>query len=146
MDPQDEKQDTPPGRRHVAKSPRKGRMIAVVAVVAIGGAAWGATTLLNDPDPNLDPSVVELTSSCTGTGAAGTVSNLDEGDVTAVIEVEFLDADGVFLHKASATRPGIAPGDSVDWELDFDASLTPEGAGDYADCVVSVPSVFRFNR
>ena len=136
-----------PAGRHVASTSRMSgpkKLIAGLAAVGIVGA--GAFVLTSDPDPNLDPSVAAVESECTADGANGVATNNADVDATIVIEVEFYDEAGTFLHKASATRPGLAPGDEVDWELLYDASLASDGTGDYVDCVVSVPSVFRFNR
>lgn len=125
--------------------PRRGAVLVAGAAVA-GLAVWGGVAVLSDDDPNLDPAVVAFQGECTAEGAVGSVTNNDGDDVTAVVEVSFLDIDGVFIHKASATRPGIAPGASEDFELEFDASLAPDDVGEYTDCEISVPSVFRFNR
>lgn len=135
-----------PGRHDASTSAMSGTKKLIVGLAAVGIVGAGAFVLTPDPDPNLDPSVAAVESECTADGANGIATNNADVDATIVVEVEFYDEAGTFLHKASATRPGLAPGDEVDWELFYDASLAPDGTGDYMDCVVSIPSVFRFNR
>lgn len=129
--------------KHRARNRRRGIVAAVVGVAVVGG---GVFAFMGDDDPNLDVNLVSLEADCTESGAAGTVTNLDVDDVTAVIEVEFYGPEGEFLHKASATRPGIAPGASSEFSLDFDASVSADSEIEYTDCALSVPSVFRFSR
>ena len=131
-----------------SSAPRKFSPRAKIAAVVVGVAVLGGGVVasMGDDDPNLDVNLVSLEAECTQSGAAGVVTNLDEGDVTAVIEVEFYGPDGEFLHKASATRPGIAPGASSEFSLDFDASVSADPDAEFEDCTITVPSVFRFNR
>lgn len=145
MEEKDEQNESAGSHRAQRPPMRKRAGLVIAGSVVAGLAVLGGVVAFSDDDPNLAPTVVAYEGSCTDEGASGSVVNNDNDHVTAVVEVSFFDADGAFLHKASATRPGIAPGESSDFELMFDETLSPEGAGGYDDCEISVPSVFRFN-
>lgn len=111
-----------------------------------GAVGWAAVSMLGDEDVNLDPSMATVAAECTADGARGTVTNGSSVDATVVVEVGFYDEDGAFLHKASATRPGIPPGESRDWQLEYRPDLAAADTGEYTECRASAPAMFRFSR
>jgi len=118
---------------------------AVIAMVAIGAILIGAVVIARLSHSDLfDPSLAEVTlESCDESGATGTVTNRAGGLATPVVEVAFYGPGGEFIHRASVTRPGMEPGSSAEFSIEFRPDLHDSDVTQPV-CEASVPTMFKF--
>ena len=118
-----------------------GGLVALALVVGV--AIW---LVARDTSETLEPTLAHATlESCSNDEATGTVENLSDRDVTPVVEVRFLAANGELIQKGSVTRPGMEAGATTDWQIPFRADLV-EGTPVVEACDVGIPTLFKFSR
>lgn len=123
----------------------KPRMAIVAITVLVVGVAIAALVVAAQESDTLDPTLALATlETCGADGAAGTVENNADHSATPVVEVEFSDpVTGTFIHKGSVTSPGMDPGESRPWQIEYRPDLYDTDVTE-PSCAVSVPSLFRF--